>query len=209
MLNFNTKEELRDYLIKANDAYRVGTPIITDRVYDMLEDQFRSLDPNDLFLNKIDDRDFGLEKPLTIMMGSQRKALSLEELDSFIEKVRGQKLNISEKLDGMSCELTYKNGGFIQALTRGDGKVGVDITLIVSQIPSIPLMIDEKEKIVVRGEVLLSKSQLDLLNESRAKENLDIYTNTRNGAVALCKSLKNKKYAKHLSFKAFDILRMS
>jgi len=209
MAKFNSKSDLRNYLIEANEAYRSGNAIISDGEYDVLEDQLRQLDPNDPFLNQVDDKDFGIEKALTIHMGSQQKALNMDEMGSFINNTQGYLLNVSEKLDGMSMELTYRSGIFTQALSRGDGEVGVDVTAIIGQVPNVPAKIDTEGTWVVRGEVMLAKSQLVALNEEMVADGKEPYTNTRNGTVGLAKTLKNRKYSKYLMFKAFDIQQVN
>lgn len=189
----------------ANKAYRDGAPIMSDSDYDQLEASLRAIDPNHPLLHKLSDDEYGVEQALTIPMGSQQKALTLEEMGSYYANTAEDEYFVSDKLDGASCELTYVDGRFVQALTRGDGTKGANITSIVARIPSVPQSIPETSKLVVRGEIMLTKSNLALLNIELAKEGRDPYQNVRNGAVALMKTLKNLPYAHFLSFKAFDL----
>lgn len=208
MTTIDTIDALAAKLAQANTAYRLGAPIMSDADYDQLELQLKALDPEHPLLTSVDDVDtgYGVEQPLTIPMGSQQKALSLEELTPWLTQMEDDTFFVSEKLDGASCELTYVDGRFIQALTRGDGKIGVNITEVANRVISIPKSIPQPGKVVVRGELMLKKSDLARLNQALIAEGRDPYQNVRNGAVALIKTLKNLHLAHHLSFKAFDLL---
>lgn len=205
MTTLSSLSDIVNQLTQANAAYRAGAPIMSDSDYDQLEAALRNLDPHHPLLQSISDDEYGLEQPLTIPMGSQQKALTLDELTPFLANTAESTYFISEKLDGASCELTYVNGELVQALTRGDGTRGVNFTSVAARIPSVPPRISETRKLVVRGEVMLRKSALLALNESLTSAGRDPYQNVRNGAVAVIKTLKNLEYAHFLSFKAFDI----
>lgn len=121
MTTIDSIEELVLKLEQADRSYRDGNPIMTDFEYDQFESLLRQLDPQHPFLNSISDdsEQYGIEQPLTIPMGSQQKALALEEMTSWLNMTSQDSLFISQKLDGASCELTYREGALIQALTRG------------------------------------------------------------------------------------------
>lgn len=189
----------------ANAAYRAGAPIMSDSDYDQLESALRAIEPTHPLLTTLADDEYGLEQPLTIPMGSQQKALTLDELAPYLTTTADSEYFISQKLDGASCELTYVDGRFIQALTRGDGTRGVNVTTVVARIPSVPQTIPDTRKLVVRGELMLRKSDLAALNVALTAAGREPYQNVRNGAVALIKTLKNLDYAQYLSFKAFDL----
>lgn len=205
MNEFNTIEDLSGFLNKANTAYREGKSLISDREFDELEDQLRKVDPENSVLQEIQDDSFDSEKPLTINMGSQDKALNLEEMESYYRRTKKDFYLVSEKLDGMSAEFTYKDGNLSQVLTRGNGKIGVDITAVAKDIPNLPKTIKNKGLVIVRGEIMMTKSSFERLNIQLQKENKDPLKNTRNGAVSIVKTLKNRAYALFLSVKAFDI----
>lgn len=117
--------------------------------------------------------------------------------------------NISIKYDGVSCELWYKGGKLVKALTRGDKIIGDDITENVKTIKNIPLVLndefEEDELFFVRGEILMPKSKLIKINEQRLKEGLDIFSNTRNACTGSIKQLDPKVTASRgLIFKAWD-----
>lgn len=197
--------DLAAKLEAANKAYRDGAPIMSDSDYDQLEASLRAINPAHPLLQSLSDDEYGVEQALTIPMGSQQKALTLAEMASFYASTGEDEYFVSDKLDGMSAELTYVGGRFVQALTRGDGTMGANITAIVERIPSVPKTIPQDGKMVVRGEVMLTKSDLAELNRQRVAAGEKPYANVRNGAVALTKTLKNLEQARFLSFKAFDL----
>lgn len=120
------------------------------------------------------------------------------------------KFNVSIKYDGVSCELWYKNGEFVKALTRGDKIVGDDITENVKTIRNIPLYIDKLEScdmFYIRGEILMPKSMLVKINEDRLKNGQQLFANTRNACSGSIKQLDPKVTASRgLIFKAWDCL---
>lgn len=120
------------------------------------------------------------------------------------------KFNVSIKYDGVSCELWYKNGEFVKALTRGDKIVGDDITENVKTIRNIPLYIDKLsscDMVYIRGEILMPKSILAKINEDRRKNGQQLFANTRNACSGSIKQLDPKVTASRgLIFKAWDCL---
>lgn len=120
------------------------------------------------------------------------------------------RFNVSIKYDGVSCELWYKNGEFIKALTRGDKIVGDDITENVKTIRNIPLHIDKLVPcgmFYIRGEILMPKSMLVKINEDRRKSGQQLFANTRNACSGSIKQLDPKVTASRgLIFKAWDCL---
>ncbi|QOR01836.1 NAD-dependent DNA ligase LigA [Campylobacter sp. 2014D-0216] len=96
---------------------------------------------------------------------------------------------IEPKFDGASLNLTYENGILISGATRGDGEVGEDITLNVKEISNIPQSIPYKDKIEIRGEVVILKEDFEKINEKRAKEGLSLFANPRNAASGSLRQL--------------------
>lgn len=205
-LEFKTLQEKVDFLRKANREYREGHPIVPDDVYNYFEREVLKEDPDNSFFRELEDDRFGVDHKLTIHMGSQDKATTLDEMNRFYNRIDTSVIiSASEKMDGLSAELTYRLGVLVLILTRGDGEYGVDITSIVRGAKDIPLIIEDKAgTVVIRGEIIMLKSDLELLNKELMQDGREIYHNTRNGAVGLIKSLKNRKYSKYLSFRAFD-----
>ncbi|MDP3057831.1 MAG: NAD-dependent DNA ligase LigA [bacterium] len=96
------------------------------------------------------------------------------------------------KIDGLHVVLTYKNGVFVTGATRGDGKIGEDVTQNLKTIESIPLKLEEKVDIVAEGEVFMAKSVLKELNKERAKSGEQLLANPRNAAAGAVRQLDSK-----------------
>ena len=98
------------------------------------------------------------------------------------------------KFDGLAVALTYVNGEFIRAATRGNGTIGEDVTTNIKTIRSVPLRTFENVsgQFEVRGEVLFPKSQFELLNNKRLSSGLDPYTNPRNTAAGSIRQLDSR-----------------
>lgn len=86
------------------------------------------------------------------------------------------------KLDGLSISVTYEKGKLVQAVTRGDGIIGEDVTENVMQIASVPKFLKEKIDIEVRGEIVLPISKFNELNKKRMEAGEEIFANPRNAA---------------------------
>ena len=102
------------------------------------------------------------------------------------------------KYDGVSISLTYENGQLVQALTRGDGTQGDDVTENVKTIKSIPLKLngDYPANFEIRGEIFLPIAGFEQMNKQREKEGLEQYANPRNTASGSLKLLDTKEVAK-------------
>jgi DNA ligase (NAD+) len=114
------------------------------------------------------------------------------------------------KIDGLAVELVYEDGILITGSTRGDGTVGEDVTQNIKTIDAIPLSIlssqENQKKVVVQGEVFISKKEFFRLNEERKKEDLPPYANPRNIAAGSLRQLDPKIPAsRKLDFFAYDI----
>ncbi len=146
----------------------------TQRVGDMISDGFTKADHLSRMwsLEDIFDSD-GLEKWLT-------KTYKLDENISFY---------CEPKFDGASLNLIYENGILVQGITRGDGTTGELITQNVKTIKSIPLTIDYKERVEIRGEVVIFKDEFEKINELRLQNSEAIFANPRNAAAGSLRQL--------------------
>lgn len=130
-----------------------------------------------------------------IPMLSIQDVFSLDELrdwDSKIEKALGVskvRYCCEVKIDGLSCNLNYVDGQLIQASTRGDGIIGEDVTRNAMTIRSIPLQVEEKRPLEVRGEVYMPKKALKELNDRRKKTGEPLFANARNAAAGSLRQL--------------------
>ena len=147
-------------------------------------------------------------------MISLADVFSKDEVNDWIS--RNEKLipskKISEfftdiKMDGLACALKYRDGVFYQAVTRGDGLVGEDVTLNVKTIENVPLKIKELEDVEVRGEIVIFKKDFDKLNQIQRKNGEAEYANPRNLAAGSIRQLDPKIAASRpLKFIAYDLV---
>ncbi|MBR2695647.1 NAD-dependent DNA ligase LigA [Candidatus Saccharibacteria bacterium] len=112
------------------------------------------------------------------------------------------------KMDGLACALKYKDGLFTQAVTRGDGLVGEDVTMNVKTIQNIPLRIDEPGDVEVRGEIILFKKDFEEIQEKQRKMGEKEFANPRNLAAGTIRQLDPKVAAsRNLRFIAYDLVK--
>ena len=135
-------------------------------------------------------------------------AFSYEELREFDLKIK-KALGLDNlkyigelKIDGLSIALIYKGGKLITGATRGDGRLGEDVTKNIFEIGDIPKKLKEAVDLEVRGEVYMDKKTFDRLNEKRLEEGLPLFRNPRNGAAGSLRQIDNKA-AKERNLKAF------
>ena len=196
-------DELKEIINKANyEYYTLDNPTISDYEYDMamaelikLEEENPSLKTLDSPTNRVGGE--VLDKFQKVTHSKEMKSLgdlfSYDEVLSYIEsvkKVTGDvKYSMELKIDGLALSLIYKNGYLFQASTRGDGLVGEDITNNAKTISSIPLKLTKNIDIEVRGEIFLSKSRFEKINNERIKNGEEIFKNERNCAAGTMRQL--------------------
>lgn len=125
------------------------------------------------------------------------------------EKLAGRitELFTDIKMDGLACALHYENGVFVQAVTRGDGLVGEDVTMNVRTIENVPLSISEKGHVEVRGEIVIFKKDFDELNAKQERAGEKPFANPRNLAAGSIRQLDSKVAAsRKLKFMAYDLV---
>ena len=111
------------------------------------------------------------------------------------------------KMDGLACALKYRNGMFYQAVTRGDGFVGEDVTQNVKTIENVPLRIDESGDVEVRGEIVIFKKDFEKINEKQRKNGEAEFANPRNLAAGSIRQLDPRVAASRpLRFVAYDLV---
>ncbi|MDD3386745.1 MAG: NAD-dependent DNA ligase LigA [Candidatus Pacebacteria bacterium] len=133
------------------------------------------------------------------IMYSFNDAFSREDMDNW-EK-RNKKLLSDDdyieyycepKLDGLAIELTYENGILVLGSTRGDGRVGENVTQNIKTIESIPLKISFMDKLIVRGEAVINKKEFEGANKERVANGFTPYANPRNLAAGSIRQLDSK-----------------
>lgn len=134
-----------------------------------------------------------------------------ERILNFLEKGLGHRPKdlsyVCElKIDGLHMVLTYENGLLKTAATRGDGRVGEDVTQNVRTIETVPLRLKEPVSIVAEGEVWLSAKMLKTINKEREKNGEPLFANPRNAAAGTMRQLDSSVVAKRkLSLTAYDL----
>ena len=108
----------------------------------------------------------------------------------------GAQFYVEPKFDGASLNLTYEGGVLISAATRGDGLIGEDVTQNARAIKSVPLQIPYAQRIEIRGETLIAKSDFDALNDERAANGESLFSNPRNAAAGSLRQLDSAIVAK-------------
>ncbi len=229
--------QLIDCIVDHNHQYYIeNKPIISDKEYDELLAYLKKIEehfPQIITSNSPTQSLIGQVSEWFVQAKHESKLLSLEntynakdlkERDTRIHKLLEKNLQESSKkksseiityraepkFDGLSVELIYKKWEFKQAITRGDGIVGEDITENVRTIKNVPKKLKFPLDIHVRGEILMPKSVRKDINKEREDEWETPFANTRNAAAGSIKLLDPKEVAKRgLVVYIYDILASS
>jgi DNA ligase (NAD+) len=204
--------ELREQLDHHNHLYYVlDDPEVGDDVYDALLDELRTLEEQNPELRTPDsptqrvgapplDRFEQVEhREQMLSLGNARNEEELRGWENRIANhLKRMDITASEfsyttepKIDGLAVTLTYENGVLIRGATRGDGRIGEDVTQNLRTIGSVPLRIkgDAPELIEVRGEIYLPIAAFKALNERRAEAGEPTFANPRNSAAGSIRQL--------------------
>jgi DNA ligase (NAD+) len=195
-------DQLRDLILKAKHAYYFGPePIMSDAEYDSLEDELRMLAGDDPLLAMVGSpvpADSILTKARHAMpMGSQNKVNSEAEFRAWVEKSGGPPLHVSLKGDGASAAAYYREGRLVQAISRGDGVIGEDITANAIRFQGLPAWVGAAFTGAVRFEVILTVADWTRVDPTRSK-------NPRNAGSGIM-GRKNGHQCEFLTAYAFDI----
>ena len=196
---------LRSQILKAKHAYYyTGEPIISDAEYDALEDQLRKIAPDDPVLALVGSpvpADTILTKARhSIPMGSQSKVNSEAEFMAWALKSEGSAIHASLKGDGASAAAYYQQGRLVQAISRGDGTIGEDITANAIRFKGLPAWVGVGEQGftgAVRVEVILTVEDWTAIDSNLSK-------NPRNAGNGIM-GRKNGHQSDRLTAYAFDI----
>ena len=201
-------DELRREIEYHNKLYYVDdAPVISDFDYDMLMQRLIKLEeehPELITPDSPTQRVGGAALSQFTQVQHQVPLESLSDVFSFDElKAFGERMDsllaaeheycVEPKIDGLSMSLEYENGVFVRGATRGNGLVGEDVTENLRTVRSLPLrIIDAPERLVVRGEVYMSKSVFNELNAEREINGEQLLANPRNAAAGSIRQLDPK-----------------
>ena len=167
----------------AKKYYDDDNPDISDFEYDMLMVELRNLEkeyPEFISKESLTQKvgghvKEGFEKVThEVPLQSLQDVFSLEDIEDFCHKmeekavengIKEVKYVVETKIDGLSSALEYKNGKFLRGATRGNGLVGEDVTQNLKTVKTIPMEINDKIDITVRGEVFISKKDFEEIAE--------------------------------------------
>ncbi len=220
-------KKLRKELARHQYLYHVkDEPEISDQAYDSLmqelkelEEEFPELDSPTSPTKRVggEPLDEFEQVDHTVRQYSFDNVFSKEELQDWHEKTLrfAKKAGFSTgnidyvgelKIDGLKITLTYEGGKLVTAATRGDGRVGENVTQNIRTIPTIPLELDWDINIIIGGEVWLSHTEFEKINERRKEAGKSAFANPRNAAAGSIRQLDPSVTARrNLDFFAYDI----
>ena len=199
-----------------NLYYNEDKPLISDMEYDALMRELKQLEQEypELLKNEKNGESSPTEKiggtasekfskvRHRVPMLSLSNTYNISEIEDFDKRIK--KIILSEnakehskeleyilelKLDGLSISLIYENGALVQAVTRGDGQVGEDVTENIMEIRTIPKKLKKNISLEVRGEIILPISSFNRINQEREDDGEDVFANPRNAASGTIRQL--------------------
>jgi len=199
-----------------NLYYNEDKPLISDMEYDALMRELKQLEQEypELLKNKENGESSPTEKVggtasekfskirHRVPMLSLSNTYNISEIEDFDKRIK--KIILSEnvnnhsqeleyilelKLDGLSISLIYENGVLVQAVTRGDGQIGEDVTENIMEIKTIPKKLKKDVSLEVRGEIILPISSFNRINQEREDDGEDVFANPRNAASGTIRQL--------------------
>lgn len=223
------KEQLNQY---AYEYYVLDEPSVEDAIYDGLMAELKKIEeehPELISPDSPTQRVGGVPLDSFNSVRHSRRMLSLndvfneEEARAWITRISkidpaAEKADLFAdiKKDGLACAIVYQDGVYAQAITRGDGYVGEDVTPNVRTINSVPLRLHAAKSLEflldgrteIRGEIVMFKKEFEKLNAAREKEGLPKFANPRNLAAGTIRQLDPQLVAKRpLAFIPYDIVR--
>ena len=207
MNDFNEIETLRQELTQAGYEYYVlDNPTMSDYDYDHklrrleeLETAHPELATPDSPTQRVGGQPLEAFTQVAhrVPLESLQDVFDFEELEAFDQRVKGAvpevEYVVEPKVDGLSVALEYEDGLFVRGATRGDGRVGEDVTKNLRTVRSIPLKIpNAPPRLIVRGEVFMPKKVFHALNEERERRGEALFANPRNAAAGSLRQLDPK-----------------
>src|SRR3989344_2328853 len=213
------------------EYYVQDKPSVNDAIYDGLRSELKKIEaeypelitsdsPTQRIAGKVLEG-FSKVQHSTRML-SLNDVFSRQDVEDWVKRMQklapGKRLEFSAelKMDGLAVALIYEDSVFLQAVTRGDGFVGEDVTSNVRTIKSVPLRLRANEgyhqllqgRTEIRGEIIMLKKDFDKLNREREQQGQPVFANPRNLAAGTIRQLDPKLVAERpLNFRAYDLLR--
>ena len=187
--------------------YVYDAPVISDYDFDMLMQRLKTLEAEhpelvtpDSPTQRVGGQALSQFAPVhhQVPLESLTDVFSYDELFAFGERMdsliaEAHDYTVEPKVDGLSMSLEYENGVFVRGATRGDGTTGEDVTENLRTVRSVPLRIENApERLIVRGEVYMSKAVFEELNREREINGEPLLANPRNAAAGSMRQLDPK-----------------
>ncbi len=198
-------QELRKTLTENGYLYYVlDAPTMSDYEYDHLMRRLEELEaehPEEVTPDSPTQRVGGealtefTQVTHAVPLESLQDVFNDDEVCRFLEKIPldNPAYSVEPKVDGLSVALEYRDGVFVRGATRGDGRIGEDVTENLRTIRSIPMTLPEKlPRLIVRGEVYMARSVFEELNAQREIEGKPLMANPRNAAAGSLRQLDPK-----------------
>lgn len=205
-------EKLGELMIEAKKAYYTGgKPIMDDHTWDILEDTLRKKLPFHRIFTKVGTNHFNTgfdKKAHSMSMGSLNKVNNFKDLVHYFElkKIAAGNVDmenisyaVQPKCDGISLEIIYKGGKIVEAITRGDGKIGDVITQNLVKMKNVSVNLSNHFSGSVRCEIVMLENDFQKLNQISNEK----YSNSRNAASGISQRLDGQ-YSEFCSLYAVD-----
>lgn len=214
----------------AYEYYVLDNPSVDDAVYDSLIRELKTIEaehPQEVRADSPTQRvaaqplDKFAKVTHEVPMISLNDVFSREDVEAWIKRTdkllpgTRPEFFCDIKMDGLACALIYQDGQLVQAVTRGDSRVGEDVTANVRTIKNVPLSLRKTKKFPeflkgrteIRGEIIMLKSDFARLNEQREAAGQALFKNPRNLAAGTIRQLNPKLVAaRPLSFRAYELV---
>lgn len=219
----NRIQQLRETINQHNKAYYIDdAPLISDYAYDALLRELKSLEndfPQFITADSPTQKVGGDILPAFASVQHPRPLLSLEnafsrdDIEAFIARLNKAGLTapvftVEPKMDGLTLSVSYKNGAFVSASTRGDGISGENVTANAKVMKSIPKTLTQQVPLLtVRGEAYMPKNVFAALNRDREENGESLFANPRNAAAGSLRQLDpNVTAGRKLEIFFYDII---
>ena len=203
--------ELEQSILDAKAAYYNGVPIMSDALFDALVRELKDLDPDNPVAKQIGTATVdGTKVDLAYKMFSTEKTLTLDAMDKYWRRIGAYLESTSEivgsqKIDGLSINLTYEQGVLVRATTSGNGLVGSDKTERVKYIPDVLKELSQKWSGQVSGECFMTDTNFTKLNEILAQEGSEQQKTSRNSTAGLINAGTIKNIEQKMALLSFKV----